>query len=162
MTKRPSSSNSESNNAAPQGKVTPDSDFRTLKDGSSDQAGNPAVAAPSEKDGRESGFNACCFKSLCLENARELAAAIERERLANMRADQAEEARDAAQSATTAREAALQAKIDRLMLEYCPEEMTPEQIAEWKKHQMAATPEAEAALEGAIASVSSTAKREGQ
>lgn len=33
-------------NAAPQGKVTPDSDFRTLKNGSSDQAGNPAVAAP--------------------------------------------------------------------------------------------------------------------
>jgi hypothetical protein len=101
----------------------------------------------SEKDERESGFNACCFKSLCLENARELkianlknasslannlcpdhrdkqkgrpclaceidrlerdlaqtrlerdaarnvlARAIDRERLANMRADQAEEAR---------------------------------------------------------------------
>ena len=29
----------------------------------------------------------------------------------------------------------LQAKIDQLMLEYCPEEMTEEQIAEWGKHQ---------------------------
>jgi hypothetical protein len=37
----------------------------------------PAVAAPSEKDERESGFNACCFKSLCLENARELKEARE-------------------------------------------------------------------------------------
>lgn len=30
---------------------------------------------------------------------------------------------------------ALQAKLDRLMLEYCPEEMTPEQLANWAKHQ---------------------------
>lgn len=30
---------------------------------------------------------------------------------------------------------ARQAQIDRLMLEYCPDEMTPEQIAEWSKHQ---------------------------
>jgi len=33
--------------------------------------------------------------------------------------------------------AALQAKIDRLMLEYCPDEMTPEQIENWGKHQRA-------------------------
>ena len=31
--------------------------------------------------------------------------------------------------------AAKQAKIDALMLEYCPQEMTPDQITEWKKHQ---------------------------
>lgn len=30
----------------------------------------------------------------------------------------------------------LQAKIDALMLEHCPDEMTPEQIAEWAKHQL--------------------------
>ena len=30
---------------------------------------------------------------------------------------------------------AKQAKIDALMLEYCPNEMTPEQIEEWGKHQ---------------------------
>lgn len=30
-----------------------------------------------------------------------------------------------------------QAKIDALMLEYCPDEMTPEQIAEWERHQRA-------------------------
>ena len=29
----------------------------------------------------------------------------------------------------------LQAKVDALMLEYCPDEMTPEQLAEWEKHQ---------------------------
>ena len=32
--------------------------------------------------------------------------------------------------------AAAQAKIDALMLEYCPNEMTPEQIKEWGKHQV--------------------------
>jgi hypothetical protein len=30
---------------------------------------------------------------------------------------------------------AQQAEIDRLMLEYCPDEMTAEQLAEWGKHQ---------------------------
>ena len=40
----------------------------------------------------------------------------------------------------TQREAALQAQIDRLMLEYCPEEMTPEQVEEWGKHQRPASP----------------------
>lgn len=30
---------------------------------------------------------------------------------------------------------ALQAKIDDLMLEYCPKDMTPEQIENWKQHQ---------------------------
>lgn len=29
----------------------------------------------------------------------------------------------------------MQAKIDALMLEYCPDEMTPEQVAEWGRHQ---------------------------
>lgn len=29
----------------------------------------------------------------------------------------------------------LQAKIDSLMLEFCPEEMTQEQIAEWERNQ---------------------------
>ena len=31
---------------------------------------------------------------------------------------------------------ALQAKVDALMLEYCPDEMTPEQVEEWAKHQV--------------------------
>ena len=50
----------------------------------------------------------------------------------------------------TAREAALQAKIDALMLEYCPEDMTPEQIENWNRHQRAATPEEEANIERAL------------
>jgi hypothetical protein len=33
--------------------------------------------------------------------------------------------------------ASKQAKIDALMLEYCPDEMTPEQLGEWEKHQHA-------------------------
>lgn len=33
--------------------------------------------------------------------------------------------------------APLQAKIDALMLEYCPDEMTDEQLAEWGRHQIA-------------------------
>jgi hypothetical protein len=32
--------------------------------------------------------------------------------------------------------AAKQAQIDELMLEYCPDEMTEEQIAEYKRHQV--------------------------
>lgn len=32
--------------------------------------------------------------------------------------------------------ARLQARIDALMLEHCPDEMTPEQIAEWERHQV--------------------------
>lgn len=31
---------------------------------------------------------------------------------------------------------ALQAKIDSLMLEFCPEEMTPEQIERWGENQV--------------------------
>lgn len=30
---------------------------------------------------------------------------------------------------------ALQAKLDEVMLEYCPEEMTEEQVAVWESHQ---------------------------
>ena len=33
--------------------------------------------------------------------------------------------------------APLQAQIDRLMLEYCPDEMTSEQLATWAAHQKA-------------------------
>ena len=33
--------------------------------------------------------------------------------------------------------AAKQARIDELMLEYCPNEMTEEQLEEWSKHQRA-------------------------
>jgi len=32
--------------------------------------------------------------------------------------------------------AAQQAQIDQLMLEHCPSEMTAEQLANWKKHQV--------------------------
>lgn len=31
---------------------------------------------------------------------------------------------------------AQQAKIDRLMAEYCPDEMTPEQVEEWERYQV--------------------------
>lgn len=33
--------------------------------------------------------------------------------------------------------ARLQASIDALMLEHCPDEMTPEQVANWERHQNA-------------------------
>ncbi len=36
---------------------------------------------------------------------------------------------------------AAQAKIDALMLEYCPDEMTEEQMANWERHQVPATDE---------------------
>ena len=43
-----------------------------------------------------------------------------------------------------------QASIDRLMLEWCPDEMTPHQMAEWAKAQVAAPGFDEAALDAAL------------
>jgi len=48
------------------------------------------------------------------------------------------------------REAA-QAKIDALMLEYCPDEMTPEQLENWGKHQRRVSPERQAEIAKALA-----------
>jgi hypothetical protein len=50
------------------------------------------------------------------------------------RMEEAEEAFRAIQADVAAK----QAEIDRLMLEYCPEEMSAEQTAEWGKHQIPA------------------------
>lgn len=47
--------------------------------------------------------------------------------------------------------AELEAKIDALMLEYCPDEMTPEQIENWGKHQRRVSPERTAEIDRAIA-----------
>ena len=44
---------------------------------------------------------------------------------------------------------AKQAQIDWLMLEYCPEDMTPEQMAEFARHQRAVTDEEAAAIDEA-------------
>lgn len=38
-----------------------------------------------------------------------------------------------------AKNASLQAKIDSLMLEYCPNDMTEEQLTNWAKHQKVKT-----------------------
>lgn len=38
---------------------------------------------------------------------------------------------------------ALQSKIDNLMLEYCPEDMSAEQMEEWAKHQAVIDPNLE-------------------
>jgi len=43
--------------------------------------------------------------------------------------------------------AEVQAKIDSLMMEFCPDEMTPEQIENWGRNQRAATPEESAAID---------------
>lgn len=43
--------------------------------------------------------------------------------------------------------AAKQAKIDNLMLEYCPDEMTPEQMAEWAKYQRPLNPDEQAVID---------------
>lgn len=37
--------------------------------------------------------------------------------------------------------ASKQAKIDELMLEYCPDEMSKEQLDNWAKHQIPADPQ---------------------
>lgn len=43
---------------------------------------------------------------------------------------------------------ALQAKLDAVMLEYCPEDMTPEQMAEWARHQKPCDSELEREITG--------------
>jgi hypothetical protein len=45
---------------------------------------------------------------------------------------------------------AKQAKIDELMLEYCRDEMTVEQLANWAAHQVTVSPEVQAKIEAAI------------
>jgi len=45
----------------------------------------------------------------------------------------------------------LQAKIDELMLEYCPNEMTPEQLEEWGRNQRPVSDEEQAATDKAVA-----------
>jgi len=43
-----------------------------------------------------------------------------------------------------------QAKIDALMLEFCPDEMPAEQTANWAAHQVPASPEENAAIDAAL------------
>lgn len=45
---------------------------------------------------------------------------------------------------------AKQAQIDRLMLEYCPDEMTDEQMEEWRKHQRPVSTEIEAQIQAIV------------
>lgn len=45
---------------------------------------------------------------------------------------------------------ALQAKIDSLMLEFCPEEMTPEQIERWGENQVVSNYSTEDVIEKII------------
>lgn len=46
--------------------------------------------------------------------------------------------------------AALQARLDELMLEYCPDEMSAEQIDNYAKHQRPVSAEEEAAIDAAM------------
>ena len=43
--------------------------------------------------------------------------------------------------------AAKQAQIDELMLEYCPDEMTEERLAEYARNQVPISPERQAAID---------------
>lgn len=46
--------------------------------------------------------------------------------------------------------AAAQARIDELMLEYCPNEMTEEQLAEYARHQVPISNERQAEIDKAL------------
>lgn len=54
---------------------------------------------------------------------------------------------------------AIQAKLDALMLEYCPDEMTPEQLSNWERRQRPVSDEEQANIEAAI--MGSNASNEG-
>ena len=45
---------------------------------------------------------------------------------------------------------ALQVQLDALMLEYCLDEMTPEQLASWGRHQRPASDQEHAQVEAAV------------
>lgn len=45
---------------------------------------------------------------------------------------------------------ASQSRIDELMFEYCPDEMSLEQKAEWARHQIPVSPLIEAEVEAAL------------
>jgi hypothetical protein len=51
-----------------------------------------------------------------------------------------------------------QAQIDALMLEYCPDEMTPQQVENWGNRQRRASPEQEAAINAALGLDAATAQ----
>jgi hypothetical protein len=53
---------------------------------------------------------------------------------------------------------AKQAEIDRLMLEYCPNEMTAEQTAEWATHQRPVSAEVDAQINEVVAAMKEQAK----
>jgi hypothetical protein len=71
------------------------------------------------------------------KNAAKVAELAAAERQRNVFAQQANEYAEEVR-ALRARIAELEARIDALMLEHCPDEMTPEQVAEWAKHQVPA------------------------
>lgn len=49
---------------------------------------------------------------------------------------------------------AKQARIDELMMEYCPDEMSEAQLDEWARHQVAVPPEECARIKAALSSSS--------
>ena len=99
-----------------------------------------------------------------LQNARDLAAvkAAHAEALEEWSRAEGELKALRSESGPTDRELTLQAKIDALMLEYCPEDMTPEQVEEWGRHQRAATPEQEVQIETARSSTGTPLPQENE
>ena len=92
---------------------------------------------------------AVCIKKLQAENAAlkaELAAAQDDVVAWKYEADGFRRNRDA----LSAELLAAQAKIDSLMFEYCPDEMTPEQISEWGKWQRPIDSDKQAAIDEAV------------
>lgn len=55
------------------------------------------------------------------------------------------------EKAAESRRAELQAKIDALVLEYCPQEMTQEQVDNWMAAQARVSPEDEARINATLA-----------
>jgi hypothetical protein len=72
-----------------------------------------------DKDGIMSIHNACTFRTECRNNAKQLMASRKANRILRKQVE------------------SQQAKIDELMLEYCPDDMTTEQIENWGNNQVA-------------------------
>ncbi len=108
---------------------------------------------------KQSGSAPAGAKEACEALERAASAAESADPLASKDHDLARQAAEETAAEVRAEVARLQARIDALMLEYCPGEMTPDQTAEWARHQVRADETSELSHVQPVAIVEITAEK---